>query len=87
MALELAWSLADLALDLMTIMNMIAVALLGRYAYRCLKDYDRQRRAGIEKPVFISSEALDGLEVPESVWNRTEMKPFLLDSERESVKN
>lgn len=76
-ALELAWTLADLALALMTIMNMIAVALLGRYGYRCLKDYDRQRRAGISEPVFISEEALEGLEVPDSVWTREEMKTFL----------
>lgn len=86
-ALELAWSLADLALDLMTIMNMIAVALLGRYAYRCLKDYDRQRQAGIEEPVFISAQALPGLEVPESVWNKTEMQPFLTNVDHEVTKH
>lgn len=77
-ALELAWSLADLALALMTIMNMVAVALLGRYAYRCLQDYDAQRKAGIRQPVFLSNQALKGLpEVPNSVWTREQMGHFL----------
>lgn len=76
-ALELAWSLADLALALMTIMNMVAVALLGRYAWATLSDYDRQRKAGIVEPVFISAEALPDLPIKGSVWTREEMAKFL----------
>lgn len=68
--LELAWSLADLALALMTIINMSAVALLSRQAFAALRDYDRQRKAGVEKPVFISDQADLPKELPDSVWTQ-----------------
>lgn len=66
--IELAWSLADLALALMTIVNMIAVALLMRYVVATLADYDRQRREGVPTPVFISDEVALPRPVPASVW-------------------
>lgn len=75
--LTLAWALADLALALMTIMNMVAVALLGKYAYAAVRDYDRQRQAGVKMPVFISAKALPDMDVPDSVWNEKEMGIFL----------
>ena len=67
-ALPLAWSLADLSLALMTIINMVAVALLMKYGVRCLCDYDRQRKAGIETPVFVETPGFFPKAVPDSAW-------------------
>ncbi|MDU0970267.1 MAG: alanine/glycine:cation symporter family protein [Actinomycetaceae bacterium] len=66
--LELAWNLADLALALMTIVNMIAVALLLPYGVACLRDYDRQRKAGVENPVFVAAEAGLPRDILDCVW-------------------
>ena len=52
--LNTAWALADITMALMTLCNMLAILLLGRYAIRCLDDYCRQRRAGRD-PVYHSS--------------------------------
>lgn len=51
MTLQQAWSIVDLAMALMTTLNLIAVVMLGKYAFRLLKDYLRQREEGKE-PVF-----------------------------------
>lgn len=51
-SLELAWSLADMAMGFMTICNLIAIILLGKYAFRLLEDYRMQKRNGIKNPVF-----------------------------------
>lgn len=50
--LDLAWSLADIAMGLMTLCNLIAISLLGKYAFKLLEDYRAQKRAGIKDPVF-----------------------------------
>lgn len=44
--LNLAWGLVDFFMAIMTICNIIAIMLLGKYAIRCLDDYIRQRKAG-----------------------------------------
>lgn len=44
--LSLAWGLVDFFMAIMTICNIIAIMLLGKYAIRCLDDYIKQRRAG-----------------------------------------
>lgn len=46
------WSLADLFMALMAITNLIAIALLGKYAFAALADYKRQKAAGILEPEF-----------------------------------
>lgn len=50
--LDLAWSLADITMGLMALCNLIAISLLGRYAFSLLEDYREQKRAGIKDPVF-----------------------------------
>jgi len=52
--LQTVWALADIAMALMTLCNMLAILLLGRYAMRCLDDYCVQRREGRD-PVYRSS--------------------------------
>ena len=48
-------------MGLMAIINLIAIALLGKYAFVVLKDYTDQKKAGIKDPVFIASN-IKGLE-------------------------
>jgi AGCS family alanine or glycine:cation symporter len=49
--LDFVWAFADLTMALMTIVNLIAIAMLGKYAVRCIEDYVRQRREGRD-PVY-----------------------------------
>ena len=51
MTLQQTWSIVDLAMAFMTILNLIAVVMLSRYSFRLLQDYQRQRKEGKE-PVF-----------------------------------
>ena len=56
---DLAWSLADICMGLMTICNLIAITLLGKYAYRLLEDYREQKRMGIKHPLFTKDKMKD----------------------------
>lgn len=47
----LLWDIADITMGLMTIINMPVIIYLGRYAFRALKDYRRQKKEG-KNPVF-----------------------------------
>ncbi len=58
-SLDLAWSLADVCMGLMTICNLIAITLLGKYAFRLLEDYRMQKRTGIKNPVFTKDKMKD----------------------------
>lgn len=59
--IQIVWDLADLFMGLMAIINLIAIALLGKYAFAALKDYESQKKAGIKDPVFDPSK-IEGLE-------------------------
>ena len=48
---DLLWSVSDIMMGAMTIINIPVIVILGKYAMRALKDYDRQRKEGKE-PVF-----------------------------------
>ncbi|MEG1701170.1 MAG: alanine/glycine:cation symporter family protein [Alistipes sp.] len=52
MTLDLAWNLADVTMALMTLINLVAIVLLGRQAMLLLKDYTDQKRQGIKNPVY-----------------------------------
>ena len=47
-SLDLVWGLADITMAMMTLCNIIAILLLGGYAGLLLKDYQAQRRRGID---------------------------------------
>lgn len=53
-SLDLVWGFADITMALMTLCNLAAILLLGKYAVRLLADYRRQRREGRD-PVYQSS--------------------------------
>ena len=48
---DLLWGIADVTMGAMTLINMPVILILGKYAYRALKDYETQRKDGNE-PVF-----------------------------------
>lgn len=58
---EIVWNLADVFMGLMAIINLIAIVMLGKYAFIALKDYTEQKKAGIKDPVFDASN-IKGLE-------------------------
>lgn len=53
--LEIVWNLADVFMALMAIINLIAIALLGKFAFKALDDYKMQKKAGIKNPIFKAS--------------------------------
>ncbi len=53
--LEMVWGLADITMALMTLCNLVAIVLLGKYAFRLLADYCQQKRKGIKNPRFTAS--------------------------------
>ena len=58
-SLKLAWGMADICMGMMTIFNLIAITLLGKYAFRLLDDYRTQKRKGIKDPVFTKDKMKD----------------------------
>lgn len=50
-SIDLVWALADLFMGSMALVNLIAIALLGKIAFSTLKDYRSQRAAG-KDPTF-----------------------------------
>ena len=48
---DLLWGIADVTMGAMTVINMPVILYLGKYAYKALKDYEKQRKDGAE-PVF-----------------------------------
>jgi AGCS family alanine or glycine:cation symporter len=51
-SLELAWSLGDLFMGLVTLCNLIAIVMLGKHCFFLLDDYINQKRKGIKSPTF-----------------------------------
>lgn len=51
LALDVVWALVDFFMVIMTVCNLIAILLLGKYALRLLDDYRMQRKAG-KNPVY-----------------------------------
>jgi len=53
---RMAWALGDIGVGLMAWLNIIAILFLHRPALRALRDYERQKKAGLD-PVFDPDEA------------------------------
>lgn len=53
--MDIVWNLADVFMALMAIINLIAIALLGKFAFKALDDYRNQKKSGIKDPVFKAS--------------------------------
>jgi len=62
---SVVWNIADITMGFMAIVNIIAILLLGKIAFRVLAHYERQKKEG-RKPVFYEDEVgLTG-----TVWTR-----------------
>ncbi|MCA0971134.1 alanine:cation symporter family protein [Halobacillus litoralis] len=48
---EIVWSLADLSMGVMILINLYAITLLSPVAFKAMKDYARQRKEG-KDPIF-----------------------------------
>lgn len=51
-SLDLVWNLADLTMGIMALCNLLTIIYLGKYAFRLLIDYRKQKAQGIKDPVF-----------------------------------
>ncbi|MEC9322621.1 MAG: alanine/glycine:cation symporter family protein [Actinomycetota bacterium] len=54
--LTAVWALADVAMGLMALVNLVAIVLLGKWAFAAIKDFHQQSDVGAD-PVFIAEEA------------------------------
>lgn len=48
------WDLADCLQASMVVLNVPTILLLGGTAFKCLKDYESQKKAGIKNPIFLA---------------------------------
>ena len=69
MSLDLAWSLADVTMGLMTVCNLIAIVLLARQALWLLRDYTDKRRRGIDSPTFHRDEMPEEMRHDIECWD------------------
>ena len=53
---EQVWNIVDFFMAFLTACNLTAIVLLGRYAFRLLDDYRKQKKQGIKEPVFHRSQ-------------------------------
>ena len=54
--LEVVWSMIDLCMALLTACNLVAIGILGKYAFKLLDDYRQQKCQGIKDPTFHRSQ-------------------------------
>lgn len=66
-SLKFVWSLADVTMALMAICNLIAIIMLGKYAFRLLDDYLTQKKNGIKSLVF-SKDKMKDIEEDITCW-------------------
>ncbi len=52
---DFLWNLADLTMGCMAIINIPVILFLGKYAFRALRDYTKQKKSG-KDPVFRAKE-------------------------------
>lgn len=62
----LLWDIADLTMGLMALINMPVIIYLGKYAFRALKDYRKQKKEG-KTPVFKAKDI--GIDQDLDYWN------------------
>jgi AGCS family alanine or glycine:cation symporter len=53
---ELVWNIVDFFMAFLTACNLIAIVILGKYAFRLLDDYRQQKRRGVKEPTFHRSQ-------------------------------
>ncbi len=66
-SLKIVWNLGEVFMALITLCNLVAIVILGKYAFALLKDYKSQRRQGIKSPEFKRS-TLSEIEKDIDAW-------------------
>ncbi|MDT9587399.1 MAG: sodium:alanine symporter family protein [Candidatus Arsenophonus melophagi] len=68
--MPLVWKLAEVSMGLMALINLIAILMLSSIAFKLIKDYNHQRKAG-KLPTF-DIEAFPGIKtrVEDGVWEK-----------------
>ncbi|HRD12823.1 MAG TPA: alanine/glycine:cation symporter family protein [Mycobacterium sp.] len=54
--LATVWDIADIAMGFMALVNLVAIVLLGKWAFAAIRDYHRQSADGSD-PVFVAERA------------------------------
>lgn len=67
-ASDTIWAMADIGNALMAWVNIFALIFIGNHGIRIYKDYEEQRKAGVESPIFNAKKF--GIEDVEDVWGR-----------------
>jgi len=67
------FAFADITMTLLAFVNLIALAMLFKVGLRILRDYDEQRKAGIDTPVFDSSKFPD-LDLDLKAWPKPDVE-------------
>lgn len=71
LSLDVVWNAVDIAMAVMTITNLVALVFLSRWVIGALLDYQLQRSAGVEDPVFVGrNNPFLPRDVPGNVWKR-----------------
>ena len=80
MDITLAWNLADIFMGFEAIVNIIAILLLGKWAFKALENYTVQRKRGLD-PVFVAS-SIPGLPKTQC-WNeaQSDLSHSLIDKD------
>ncbi|MBQ9421908.1 MAG: alanine:cation symporter family protein [Lachnospiraceae bacterium] len=60
------WDMGDTGVGIMTWFNVITIVLLSPVAFRIIKDYDKQRKAGLD-PLFDPKTV--GIDDPNGIWD------------------
>lgn len=63
---DLLWGIADIAMGAMTLINMPVIIILGKYVFRALDDYTKQKKEG-KTPVFKAGDI--GIKDKTDYWN------------------
>lgn len=66
--LTAAWTIIDLFIGSMAVLNIIAIAFLCKYVFRLLEDYRAQKKSGIKDPVFDKKATLPDIADDLEAW-------------------
>ncbi|NDR52852.1 alanine/glycine:cation symporter family protein [Actinomyces sp. 565] len=70
LSLDVVWNAVDIAMAVMTVTNLVALIALSKWGVGALRDWESQRRAGVEEPVFVGHDNPHlPADVPGDVWN------------------
>lgn len=66
-SLKVVWNLGEVFMATITLCNLVAIVVLGKYAFALLKDYRSQRKRGVKSPEFHRS-SLPAIEADLDAW-------------------